>query len=121
MLFLDNVQGVENNFDPFTSTAKERKIDFFRKCVTRRSLSVWRYLCSSSRKAQELLGPEGFDRVYNYLHDQRREQARDPTRSDDVILSGLETLSSNGYARTLINELVLYECLNELNERSETS
>jgi hypothetical protein len=75
----------------------------------------------SSSKAHELLGAEEFDRVYNYLHDQRREQARDPTRSDDVIISGLETLSSNAHGRTLINELVLYECLNKLNERSENS
>ena len=69
------------------------------------------------RKAQELIGPENFTRVYNYLQEQRRDQARDSTRTDDVILSGLESLSNNSQACTLINALVLYECLNELNEQ----
>ncbi len=74
-----------------------------------------------SSKAQELIGSENFIRIYNYLHAQRRKQSEDPTRTDDIILSGLETLSSNVYACTLINELVLHECLNELNERTLTS
>ena len=48
-----------------------------------------------------------------------QKQSVDPTRSDDIILSGLQTLSSNSHACTLINELVLHEFLNELNERTQ--
>ncbi len=48
-------------------------------------------------------------------------QFKDSARTDDIVLSGLGTLSSNQYACTLINELVLHECLNELNERTMTS
>jgi hypothetical protein len=72
-------------------------------------------------KAQGLIGSEDFNRIYGYLHDQHEKQSKDPTRTDDIILSGLQTLSTNSYACTLINELVLHECLNELNERTQTS
>lgn len=72
-------------------------------------------------KAQALIGSESFNRVYNYLHDQHKKQTEDPTHTDEIILSGLQGLTSNSYASTLINELVLHECLDELNERTNTS
>ena len=72
-------------------------------------------------KAKELIGLENFNRIYNYLHDQHKIQCKDPSRTDDFILSGLHELCSNSHACTLINELVLHECLNELNERTQIS
>ncbi|CAF0789718.1 unnamed protein product [Rotaria sordida] len=99
----DNIPVLDNNIDPFSSTAKQIKTDYYRS------------------KAQELIGSENFSRIYNYLHEQHKEQSEDPTRTDNIILSGLQALSTNSHACTLINELVLHECLNELNERTETS
>jgi hypothetical protein len=95
------------------------KTDFYRRWRKSSFISIYKILLFS--KAQELIGSEGFNRVYTYLHDQHRLQFADSTRTDDIILSGLETLSSNQYACTLINELVLHECLNELNEGTLTS
>jgi len=74
-----------------------------------------------SSKAQELVGSENFNKIYNFLHDEHKKQFEDPARTDDIVLSGLETISSNKYACTLINELVLHECVNELNDRSQMS
>ncbi|CAF0743713.1 unnamed protein product [Adineta steineri] len=102
-LFLDDVQETNDNFDPFSSTAKEIKTDHYRS------------------KAQQLVGSENFTQCYNYLHDQREKQSKDPRCTDDILLSGLETLCSNSYACKLINELVLHECLNDINERTKNS
>jgi hypothetical protein len=71
----------------------------------------------TSRKAQELIGHEEFSRIYDYLGDQRRQQSNDSSRTDETILSSLNSLNSNTHACTLINELVLYECLNEISRR----
>ncbi|CAF0816544.1 unnamed protein product [Adineta steineri] len=99
----DDVQETNDNFDPFSSTAKEIKTDHYRS------------------KAQQLVGSENFTQCYNYLHDQREKQSKDPRCTDDILLSGLETLCSNSYACKLINELVLHECLNDINERTKNS
>lgn len=96
---------------------KSKPISIESKSIT---CSDHRFIRLCFSKAQELIGNDGFNLVYNYLHDEHQKQFQDPTRSDEVILSGLQTLSSNQYACTLINELVLHECLNELNERTQT-
>lgn len=117
---LDDIPEVDNNFDPFSSSAKEIKTDFFRRSIDWNNFFFFRISNISFSKAIELVGSQNFTDIYNYLHDQRQKQADDPTRTDDIILSGLGSLSSNTHACTLINELVLHECLNELNERTLT-
>jgi len=120
-LCLDDVEGLDNNFDPFSSSAKEIKTDFYRRLIPKKTKFLQQQKKSFYfSKAQELVGPESFTHIYNYLHDQRQKQSEDPTCTDDILLSGLATLSTNSYACKLINELVLHECLNELNERTQT-
>lgn len=68
-----------------------------------------------------MIGEENFEIVRTYLQDQRRQQSHDATRTDDIILSGLQTICPNSAACNLIDDFVLHECLNEFNERSETS
>ncbi|CAF3404709.1 unnamed protein product [Rotaria socialis] len=99
----EDIQGADNNLDPFNATAKQMKTDYYRS------------------KAIELVGLENFTRIHNYLHTQHKKQSEDPTLTDDIIVSDLHALSSDSHACTLINELVLHECLNELNERTEAS
>jgi hypothetical protein len=117
---LDDIQVVDDNFDPFSSTAKEIKTDFYRRLIPTNLNFSNKKKSFYFSKAQELVGPESFTHIYNYLHDQRQKQSEDPTCTDDILLSGLATLSTNSYACKLINELVLHECLNELNERTQT-
>lgn len=76
------------------------------------------FVCS---KAQELVGSEQFTRIYDYLSDQRHKQSEDASCTDAIILSGLETLCSDSYACKLIDELVLFDTVNELNERTQNS
>ncbi|UJR28665.1 hypothetical protein I4U23_009894 [Adineta vaga] len=99
----DDIQATDDKYDPFSPTAKETKTDYCRS------------------KAQELVGTDNFTLIYGYLHDQRQKQSEDPTRTDDVLLSGLQTLCSNSYACKLIDELVLLDCVNELDERTQTT
>ncbi|CAF0885323.1 unnamed protein product [Adineta ricciae] len=99
----DDIQIPDEKYDPFSPSARESKTDFCRS------------------KAQELVGSEHFTRIYDYLHDQRHKQSEDASCTDAIILSGLETLCSNSYACKLIDELVLFDTVNELNERTLNS
>lgn len=119
-LSLDDAQWPNNNLDPFDAKAKQVKTDYYRRLIDDdNSYLRFHIFLLFFSKAMELLGAENFTCAYNFLHDQHKKQSKDPARTDQIILSGLEALSLDSHACTLINELVLHECLNELNERTE--